>query len=110
MIYAAAWDVTGRPEYRDLCRNYLAEAVKQSARIDGRQPTYALLQMQGSLELLDALEQDAGLKRQMREVMASVSARCAERARNAARASDALDLTALCTDWRTGEGISMKGS
>lgn len=110
MLYAAAWDVTRKPEYRDLCRKYLAEAVKQSATIDGRQATYAFLQMQDSLELLDELEQDPALKRQMREVMAAVSARCAERAHSAGRAADKLDLTALCTDWRTGEGISMKGA
>ena len=110
MIYAAAWDVTGRPEYRELYRKYVAEAVKQSSNIDGRETTYALLQMQDSLELLDALEQDPGLKRQMREVMAVVSARCAERARNAGRAADKLDLTALCGDWRTTEALAWKGA
>ena len=110
MLYAAAWDVTGKPEYRDLCRKYVAEAVRQSANIDGRQPTYALLQMQGSLELLDALEQEPALKSQMRGVMAAVSARCADRAHAAGRVADTLDLTALCTDWRTGEGLSNKGA
>lgn len=110
MIYAAAWDVTGKPEYRERYRHYVGPAVKQSYDIDGRQATYALLQLQGSLELLEALEQDPELKRQMREVMAATSARCADRARNADRAGAALDLTALCTDWRTTEGISTKGA
>ena len=32
MIYAAAWDATGRQEYHDLCRKYVAEAVKQKDR------------------------------------------------------------------------------
>jgi hypothetical protein len=110
MIYAAAWDVTGRKEYRDLYRKYVAEAVRQSFAIDGRQATYALLQMQDSMELMEALEADAALKAQMREVMASVSRRCAERAAKADRAAASLDLTRLCTDWRTGEGVSTTGS
>lgn len=110
MIYAAAWDLTGRAEYRDLYRKYVAEAVAQSQSVDGRQPTYALLQMQGSLELLEALEQDPALKSQMREVMASLSQRCADRARNVDRAAAGLDFTALCGDWRTTEALAWKGS
>ena len=110
MIYAAAWDVTGRPEYRDLYRRYIGEAVKLSFTINNREATYALLQMQGSFELLEELEQDAGLKRQMREIMALVSGRCAARAASADKAARSLDLTALCTDWRTGEGVRTGGA
>ncbi len=110
MIYAAAWDVTGKPEYRERYLNYLDQAVKQSVDIDGRQATYALLQMQGSLEVLEALEKNPGRKRQMREIMAATSRRCAARALNADRSAVGLDLTALCTDWRTTEGVSSKGA
>jgi CubicO group peptidase (beta-lactamase class C family) len=110
MLYAAAWDVTGRREYYDLYRKYVGSAVEQSLTGDDKQPTYALLQMQDSMELLESLETDAGLKRQMREVMAMVSKRCALRAANADKAAQALDLTMLCTDWRTGEGVRTGGA
>ncbi len=110
MIYAAAWDATGRSGYRDLWRRYVGPAVDQSQTVDERRmPTYAWLQMQASLELLLALENDEALKIKIARVMASVSRHCAARAKEVDRASAGLDLTALCTDWRTGEGLSMKG-
>ena len=43
MIYAAAWDTTGKREYRDRYRQYLEPAVKQSFVVETWQPTYALL-------------------------------------------------------------------
>jgi len=110
MIYAAAWDTTGKREYHDRYRLYLEPAIKQSFVVEQWQPTYALLQMQDSLELLDSLEQDAELRKQMRDVMAMVSQRCAARAIQADRNAQKLDLTMLCTDWRTGEGLSVKGA
>ena len=109
MIYAAAWDATGRKEYFNLYRKYLEPAVKQSFVVEEQQPTYALLQMQVSLELLLSLEEDPDLKQQMREVMTMVSQRCADRARRADQAAPKLDLTVTCSDWRTGEGLRWKG-
>ncbi len=109
MIYAAAWDVTGKQEYHGLYRTYVEPAVEQSFSVEGGQPTYALLQMQASLELLSALERDPGLKQKMRQIMAAVSGRCASRARSAGQRGEKLDLTMLCTDWRTDEGLSEKG-
>jgi len=109
MIYAAAWDATGKQQYRDLYRKYLAPAVEQSQSVEDWQPTYAWLQMQGSLELLLALERDPELKRKMRQIMVSVAGRCASRARSASKRAEGLDLTMLCSDWRTGEGLSSKG-
>jgi len=110
MIYAATWDVTGRREYYDLYRKYIGPAVEQSRMIGDRNPTYALLQMQCSLELLASLESDQGLKQQMREIMRGVAQRCAVRAASADREAPKLDLTAVCTDWRTGEGLGSKGA
>jgi len=110
MIYAAAWDVTGRQEYHDLYRKYLEPAIEQSFTVGSNQPTYAWLQMQASLELLGSLEQDAALKAKMHEVMAMVAKQCAGRARNAGIAAERLDLTKLCTDWRTGEALAWEGS
>ena len=109
MIYAAAWDATGKQEYYDLYRKYLAPAVQQSFVVEEWQPTYALLQMQISLELLKSLEQDPALQKQMSQIMTMVSQRCAVRALRADQAAPNLDLTMICSDWRTGEGLSSKG-
>jgi hypothetical protein len=109
MIYAAAWDATGKQEYYDLYRKYLQPAIQQSYVVEDWQPTYALLQMQVSLELLKSLEQDPALKSQMREIMAMVSERCAGRAVRADQSAATLDLTMTCTDWRTAEGLSSNG-
>lgn len=109
MIYAAAWDVTGKREYFDLYRRYLGPAIEQSLSIERQQPTYALLQMQASMELLHWLERDAELKHKMRQVMLMVSELCASRARSASARAEKLDLTMLCSDWRTDEGLSWKG-
>jgi hypothetical protein len=104
MIYAAAWDMTGKQAYHDLWRKYMAAAVQQSRVVEERQPTYALLQMQCSLELLESLEQDPGLKKPLREIMAMVAGRCAARARNADQNAQKLDLTMVASDWRTDGG------
>ena len=105
MLYAAAADVTGRREYLDLGLRYLDPALEQSLSLEDRQPTYAWLQMQGSLELLEALEKVADRKARMRSIMAGLSARCAARAAAADRAAAALDLTAVGPDWRTSGGL-----
>ncbi len=110
MLYAAAWDVTGKREYYDLYRKYVAPATEQSFSVEDGQPTYAWLQMQTSMELLASLERDAELKKKMLQVMAMVAQRCASRARWANKTADKLDLTVLCSDWRTGEGLAWKGS
>jgi hypothetical protein len=109
MIYAAAWDVTKKKEYYDLYRKYLEPAVEQSFSVEDGQPTYAWLQMQASLELLVALERDATLKQKMHQIMALVARRCASRAETANKTAEKLDLTMVCSDWRTGEGLAWKG-
>ena len=73
MIYAAAWDVTGDKTYFERYQHYLRPAIEQSKSVETWQPTYALLQMQISLELLAALEKDAELKEKMHAVMNMVS-------------------------------------
>ena len=109
MIYAAAWDATGKQAYFDRYRQYLASAVQQSYVVEEWQPTYALLQMQISLELLRTLEGDRTLQKQMSEIMAMISQRCAGRALRADADAPKLDLTMTCSDWRSGEGFSPKG-
>jgi hypothetical protein len=105
MLYAAAADVTGWREYLDLCRRYLDPALEQSLVLEDRQPTYAWLQMQGSLELLAAVEKDANRQARMRTIMAGLSARCGARAAAAGRAAATLDLAAVGPDWRAAGGL-----
>lgn len=73
MIYAAAWDVTGDERFRKMWRQYVADAVKQSATPDKNKPAYALLQMQSSLELLYLLEPEKDLKSAISATMKHVS-------------------------------------
>jgi hypothetical protein len=110
MIYAAAWEATGRSDYHERYRQLLRPAIDQSATVEEQQPTYALLQMQISLELLADLEPDAGLKKQMHGIMAMIAQRCAARAKRADQTAGKLDLTMPCSDWRTGEGLEWEGA
>lgn len=103
MIYAAAWDVTGKDRYRRQWRKYVNAAVTQSAAPVTNQPAYALLQMQSSLELLYQLEPDSTLKQQIFETMKDVSAlgelRLSSTLQRIAKKSDA-DMRMLGPDWR----------
>jgi hypothetical protein len=106
MIYAAAWETTGKIEYYDLYRKYIKQAVELSFDIEDGTTTYALLQMQCSFELLQSLEQDSDLKKQMDEIMIMVSQRAYNRAIKANNDASTLDLTMITSDWRNGVGIS----
>jgi hypothetical protein len=72
MIYAATWDVTHDERYRTKWRQYVVEAIEQSAKPDEQKPAYALLQMQISLEVLHALETEAELKKTILSRMRTV--------------------------------------
>lgn len=88
MVYAAAWDVSRDEKYFRLCRTYLAPAVEQTlmlpsvppAQVRAYMPTYTLLQMQTSLELLFEVETDAAMKAKLAEAMRPVARMAAERA------------------------------
>lgn len=88
MVYAAAWDVTRDKRYYRLYRDYLAPAVEQTltlpsvppAQVRAYMPTYTLLQMQTSLELLLEVEADAAMKAKLIEAMRPVARMAAERA------------------------------
>lgn len=88
MIYAAAWDVTRNETYFRLYREYAGPAVEQSltlvslpqSQINAYMPTYTLLQMQSSLEVLYALESDEVLKQKIVQAMKPVAELGAERA------------------------------
>lgn len=88
MVYAAAWDVTRDERYFRLWREYLTPAVAQTltlpsvppAQVRAFMPTYTLLQMQTSLELLLELEPDAAMRSQLTAAMQPVARMAAERA------------------------------
>lgn len=88
MVYAAAWDVTRDETYYRRYREYLAPAVEQTltlpavppAQVRAYMPTYTLLQMQTSLELLLEVESDAAMKAKLIEAMQPVARMAAERA------------------------------
>lgn len=77
MMYAAAWDVTGREEYRTRYENLFDEALSNSLRlatlstaeIQRWMPNYTLLQMNTSLGLLHAVERDAARRAKIRRAM-----------------------------------------
>jgi len=76
-----------------------------------RVSTWALLQMQCSIELLLSLEEDADLRSKMTEVMRSVAEECAARAKEAWRDGQQLDLAILARDWRLPDGgIKSRGT
>jgi len=88
MIYAAAWDICRDKKYYDLYRRFVQPAVEQSlslatvpeAEIRRWMPTYTLLQMQTSLEVLFALEPDPAMKKKIIETMQLVATMGARRA------------------------------
>jgi hypothetical protein len=79
MIYAAAWDATRDERYRERWRQYVADAIEQSAAPGEHKPAYALLQMQCSLEVLHELEPDPALKATIHARMTHVRELAAKR-------------------------------
>jgi len=88
MVYAAVWDVARDGKYLRLYRQYVGPAIEQSltlpsvppSQIRATMPTYTLLQMQTSLEILHDLETDAALKAKIVEAMQPVAEMAAARA------------------------------
>jgi hypothetical protein len=88
MFYAAAWDICKDEKYFKLYRQYITPAIDQTlelptlpeAKIKSIMPTYTLLQMQSSLELLYALETDKILKAKIVNAMHIVAKMGAKRA------------------------------
>ncbi len=103
MIYAVAWDVTREERYRERWRQYVTDAIAQSATPDEQKPAYALLQMQCSLEVLHDLEPDPTLKATIHARMTHVRDLAAKRFKsvlaNLAKKSPA-DMRMLGPDWR----------
>ena len=103
MIYAAAWDTTGDERYWQQWRKYVTDAVAQSTAPVETKPTYALLQMQASLELLYQLEPDKQLKNTISTTMKHVSSlaerRLATTVKNIGKKSPD-EMRMLGPDWR----------
>jgi hypothetical protein len=103
MIYAAAWDTTGDERYRQQWRQYVSEAVAQSAAPVESKPAYALLQMQCSLELLYRLEPDKDLKSAISATMSHVSSLAERRLASTVKAiakKSPEEMRMLGPDWR----------
>lgn len=105
MFYAAAWDVGRNEEHYRLYRQYVSAAIRQSFDLQPKTMTYALLQMQASIELLEELETDPALKGQMREVALLVAREAENRSINAGNNAGHLDLTMVGPDWRKAGGL-----
>jgi len=88
MIYAAAWDIRRDEKYFKLYRKYITPAIDQTlklpslprSKVRAIMPTYTLLQMQSSLELLYELETDKALEENILNAMSIVARMGAERA------------------------------
>lgn len=106
MIYAAAWKVSGDSRYLNELNRYLGEAVGQSYHIAPNVPTYCLLQMQNSMEVLFDIVENQEIRNKITEIMVMVSGMAKQRLRNAMAKSEELNLYVLVSDWRTGEGIN----
>lgn len=106
MIYAVAWSLTQDARYKTAYEQYADAAIEQSKAFDPKQPMWALLQMQGSLEVLLALETNAVRRAAIQTTMQAVTACCAKRAKGPDARAATLDLTLLATDWRTGGGLN----
>jgi len=98
MIYAAAWQLTGKEKYRTECLKYLDEAIERSLELPNKPasevnawvPTYSFYQMACSLELLYVVETDAERKARILDAIRVCSDCSLKRlpgltARNAAR-------------------------
>ncbi len=110
MIYAATWDVTGDHKYYDWYQEYVKSAIEQSRSVEENQPTYAFLQMQASLEVLLQLEKEKPMRQEISLIMNAISQRMVKRAHASRDRGESLDLTMLCTDWRSTAGLSAEGS
>ncbi len=105
MIYAAAWKVSGDSRYLNELDRYLVQAIDQSYTVAPNVPTYCLLQVQNSMEVLDDIVEDGAIRSKIAEIMVMVAGLAQQRMRNAMAKSKELDLHVLVSDWRTGEGI-----
>ena len=110
MIYAAAWDVTRRKEYYEQYNKYIDEAIDQSLNFSEDRPTYALLQMQSSLELISVVDSNRNFEGKIDELKNKIAKICIERANRAFLQGENLDLSMPGTDWRLeGEGLYPRG-
>ena len=106
MFYAAAWDVSGKEVYYKQYRKYMEEAIRDSFNPPKWTATYALLQMQLSLDLLYRVEKDAAMKTRIGEAMTLVSKKIASRADAGLAAMKRYDMTTVAPDWRKAGGLN----
>ena len=106
MIYAAAWDVGGSEEHRRLYRKHLPRAIEESLempnltekQIASLIPPYSLVQMQCSLEVLHALENEGTMKSRIAKTMLMVAEFTARKRHPNCRQRGELALAQLMSD------------
>lgn len=104
MIYGAAWDITGDKKYHEQYLRYLEPAIQLSADPSAKNPAYALLQMQCSLELLHAIEKDSTRKNKIESCMKNVAKLASDRVAHVDRVLAGMsddERSMLPPDWRT---------
>ncbi len=112
MIYAAAWDATGEKIYWNEYRKYIREAVEMSVNLEKNTqinrwvPSYALLQMQVSLNLLYQLEKDQKIKADIRQAMLNASRIAAQKSGWVLQSMRKRDLTEVAPNWRKAGGLN----
>lgn len=105
MIYAAAWNMTGEKKYYDLWRTKIENAALLSLHPSCGTASYALLQMQDSLRLLEILEPDSRIRKILREAAAEASALAESRIARLEKQGSQYDLSELAPDWREVGGL-----
>jgi len=105
MIYAAAWEVTGDGKWKELYERYIDEALAKTLAIKdqppihwhGVMPTYSLLQMNTSLEVLLGIEKNPARRSKMAEAAACAARMADERAMDM-KANPKKKYYGLCVD------------
>ena len=106
MIYAVAWKMSGDVKWRDLYEKYIDQALDITLTIKdkptktwaGIMPTYSLLQMNTSLEVLLGIERDPARRARMEDA-----------ARYAARMADERAMDMMAHPGKTYYGLCVDG-
>lgn len=106
MIYAAAWNVTGKKIYYESYRKYIYDAIEQSDLIGDNYSGYVYVQLLYSFELLSKLEFDPVLKKKLNVLKRKVGKMSLERCSLSLSLLKELNneqLSMLGPDWRFSE-------
>lgn len=102
MIYAAAWEMTGRRAYLDAYRKFAKDAIEISATVPSGNPAWTELQMQCSLEVLAGVETDPVLKAKISATMKKLAGYASHKISRCLKNYETFDadMSMLGPDWR----------